>query len=131
MALHVPERGEKRRLVALATQNAVEALAKERAEWLADEGKSDEALDGLADLRPALTLASEVGFVHPVAAGERISYGHRHQFSRDTVVATVPIGYADGLPRRATGHFSGRPASQLPDLDHGSAPALDHRHRRR
>jgi excinuclease ABC subunit C len=49
VALHVPERGEKRRLVALATQNAVEALAKERAEWLADEGKRDEALDGLAE----------------------------------------------------------------------------------
>jgi excinuclease ABC subunit C len=48
VALHVPERGEKRRLVALATQNAVEALAKERAEWLADAGKRDEALDGLA-----------------------------------------------------------------------------------
>jgi excinuclease ABC subunit C len=48
VALHVPERGEKRRLVALATQNAVEALAKERAEWLADTGKRDEALEQLA-----------------------------------------------------------------------------------
>lgn len=48
VALHVPERGEKRRLVALASQNAVEALAKERAEWLADTEKRDEALDGLA-----------------------------------------------------------------------------------
>jgi excinuclease ABC subunit C len=48
VALHVPERGEKRRLVGLAAQNAVEALAKERAEWLADAGKRDEALDGLA-----------------------------------------------------------------------------------
>jgi excinuclease ABC subunit C len=48
VALHVPERGEKRRLVALATQNAVEALAKERAEWLADAGKRDEALEQLA-----------------------------------------------------------------------------------
>ncbi|HTE64894.1 MAG TPA: excinuclease ABC subunit UvrC, partial [Candidatus Binatia bacterium] len=54
VALHVPERGEKRRLVALATQNAVEALAKERAEWLADAGKRDEALDQLAN---ALGLA--------------------------------------------------------------------------
>ena len=45
----VPMRGDRRRLVALATQNAVEALAKERAEWLADEGKRDEALTGLAD----------------------------------------------------------------------------------
>jgi excinuclease ABC subunit C len=49
VAVHVPERGEKRRLVALASQNAVEALAKERAEWLADAGKRDEALDQLAE----------------------------------------------------------------------------------
>jgi excinuclease ABC subunit C len=46
--VHVPERGEKRRLLALATQNAVEALSKERAEWLADQGKRSEALEELA-----------------------------------------------------------------------------------
>ena len=49
VTISVPERGEKRRLVALATQNAVEALARERAEWLADAAKRDEALTGLAD----------------------------------------------------------------------------------
>ncbi len=49
VTVSLPMRGDKRRLVALATQNAVEALAKERAEWLADEGKRDEALSGLAD----------------------------------------------------------------------------------
>ena len=48
VALAVPARGEKRRMVQLATQNAIEALAKERAEWLADVGKRDEALDELA-----------------------------------------------------------------------------------
>ena len=48
VALSVPERGDKRRLVALATQNAVEALSRERAEWLADAGKRDEALEALA-----------------------------------------------------------------------------------
>jgi excinuclease ABC subunit C len=47
--ISVPERGEKRRLVALATQNAVEALARERAEWLADAAKRDEALVDLAE----------------------------------------------------------------------------------
>ena len=57
------------------------------------------ALAGAAELLPALTLASEVSFVKPVAAGERISYGHHHQFAHDTVVATVPIGYADGVFR--------------------------------
>lgn len=57
------------------------------------------ALAGLVDLRPALTLASEVSFVKPVRAGEAVSYGHRHRFAHDTIVATVPIGYADGVFR--------------------------------
>ncbi|MEX0709859.1 MAG: excinuclease ABC subunit UvrC [Chloroflexota bacterium] len=48
VSLLVPERGDKRRMVALATQNAVESLARERAEWLADAGKRDEALEALA-----------------------------------------------------------------------------------
>jgi len=58
------------------------------------------ALAGVADLRQAVRLATEVGFVKPVAAGERISYGLRHRVERDTVVATLPIGYADGVFRR-------------------------------
>ena len=49
----VPERGEKRRLVALATGNAVEALSRERAEWMADTARRDEAL---GDLAKALSL---------------------------------------------------------------------------
>ena len=48
VTISVPERGEKRRLVALATQNAVEALERERAEWMADTARRDEALTELA-----------------------------------------------------------------------------------
>ena len=33
-------------------------------------------------------------------AGSRISYGRIYKFERDSNVATVPIGYADGVPRR-------------------------------
>ena len=51
-------------------------------------------------LRPALSLRARVSFVKTVRAGSRISYGLRHRFDRDTTVATVPIGYADGVPRR-------------------------------
>jgi len=54
----------------------------------------------VGELRPALSLKATVSLVKEVAAGERISYGLRHRFDRDTVVATVPIGYADGVPRR-------------------------------
>jgi alanine racemase len=52
------------------------------------------------DLRPAMSLRARVSFVKRVAAGSSISYGHRHTFVVDTNVATVPIGYADGVPRR-------------------------------
>jgi alanine racemase len=55
---------------------------------------------GRGDPRPALRLAAEVSLVKRVRAGERVSYGLRHEFGRDTTVATVPIGYADGVPRR-------------------------------
>jgi alanine racemase len=57
------------------------------------------ALAGLVDLQPALTLASEVSFVKRVAAGEGVSYGLRQRTASDTVVATLPIGYADGVFR--------------------------------
>jgi alanine racemase len=52
-----------------------------------------------ADLRPALSLKAEVSYVKPIAAGEAVSYGLRWTAPRDTIVATVPIGYADGVPR--------------------------------
>lgn len=58
------------------------------------------ALAGRVDLRPALSLRAEVAMVKRVRAGEGVSYGLRHSFERDTTVATVPIGYADGVPRR-------------------------------
>ncbi len=58
-------------------------------------------VDHLCDeLRPALALKARVSHVKPVAAGSAISYGQRHRFEHDTTVATVPIGYADGVPRR-------------------------------
>lgn len=59
------------------------------------------ALDQLAAaLRPALSLRARVSHVKRVRAGDRISYGLKHRFDSDTTVATLPIGYADGVPRR-------------------------------
>jgi alanine racemase len=56
------------------------------------------ALQGRADLVPALTLRARVSYVKEVAGGESLSYGLRYRVSGQTVVATVPIGYADGVP---------------------------------
>ena len=56
--------------------------------------------DLCAALRPALSLHARVAHVKRVAAGEAISYGLRHRFERASTVATLPLGYADGVPRR-------------------------------
>ncbi|HVB05656.1 MAG TPA: alanine racemase [Acidimicrobiales bacterium] len=50
-------------------------------------------------LAPVLSLRAEVHAVRRLAAGERPSYGRRYALPADTVVATVPLGYADGVPR--------------------------------
>ncbi len=55
--------------------------------------------DGL-DLRPAMSVSASVSFVKRVRAGESVSYGLRTTFERDANVATVPVGYADGVSRR-------------------------------
>ena len=58
------------------------------------------ALAGAADLRPSLTLRARVSYVKEVDKGERLSYGLRYTAPARTVIATVPLGYADGVPRR-------------------------------
>ena len=50
-------------------------------------------------LRPTLSWHTRVSFVKRVGEGEGISYGHRHRTTAATTVATIPVGYADGLPR--------------------------------
>ncbi|HEX7098968.1 MAG TPA: alanine racemase [Acidimicrobiia bacterium] len=59
----------------------------------------------VVQLRPALRVVSQVVYVQRLAAGERPSYGRRRALEKEAKVATVPIGYADGIPRRlsATG----------------------------
>lgn len=52
------------------------------------------------DLRPAMSLKARVSHLKRVAAGSHVSYGWRHRFERATTVATLPLGYADGVARR-------------------------------
>jgi alanine racemase len=53
-------------------------------------------------LVPAMTLRSELAHVKRVPAGEGVSYGHVYVLERDSTLALVPLGYADGVPRAAT-----------------------------
>ena len=54
------------------------------------------------DLVPAMTLRSTVALVKRVPAGSGVSYGHVYTTDRETGLALVPLGYADGVPRAAT-----------------------------
>jgi alanine racemase len=57
-------------------------------------------LTGAVDLRPAMSVRCSVTFVRSVAAGEAVSYGLRHRFEQPADLAVIPVGYADGVPRR-------------------------------
>ncbi|MDQ6854285.1 MAG: alanine racemase [Actinomycetota bacterium] len=57
------------------------------------------ALAGRVPLRPAMALKARVSHVKTLAAGARLSYGLRYTMPHDGSVATVPAGYADGVPR--------------------------------
>ena len=59
------------------------------------------AATGVTDeLRPVMALKAQVSHVKVVPRGDGVSYGWHRRLQDDTVVATIPIGYADGIPRR-------------------------------
>jgi alanine racemase len=84
-------------------------------------------------LKPALTLKTRVVHLKPVPRGFKISYGMTYETADPTVIATVPIGYADGFCRRLSscGHMLirgkqvpvvGRVCMDLVMLDVGHVP---------
>ncbi len=54
-------------------------------------------------LRPVMSLTTSVAAVRRVPAGTGVSYGYTHRADRETTLALVPLGYADGIPRHASG----------------------------
>ena len=52
-----------------------------------------------ADLRPVLSLTTRIAFLKKVPAGVPISYGRTFVTNRESLIATLPIGYADGYSR--------------------------------
>src|SRR5665647_508223 len=54
-------------------------------------------------LVPAMRLESELVLTKVLPAGHGVSYGHAYVTSQETVLGVVPLGYADGVPRHASG----------------------------
>lgn len=55
------------------------------------------------DVRPAMSLIARVVRTRRVEVGTPVSYGATYRAPCDTVIATVPVGYADGYPRALSG----------------------------
>jgi alanine racemase len=60
-------------------------------------------LAAATELQPALSWRTSVTLAKRVAAGEGISYGLRYRLDRESTIATVPVGYADGYRRALSG----------------------------
>ena len=77
----------------------------------------DHACDGMLDVRPVMEVKARVASVKRLPKGTCISYGRTHTLERDSVVAAVTMGYADGLPRLLSGRFAfrwkGHPLPQI------------------
>ena len=56
-------------------------------------------------LQPALSWYSRISHIKALPAGREISYGGTFVTQKDTVVATIPVGYADGYRRSLSGKF--------------------------
>jgi len=93
----------------------------------------DDASSADLGLIPAMRLSAEIVSVKRVPVGSGVSYGHDYVTGRATTLALVPIGYADGIPRHASGSgpvsiggarfaISGRVAMDQFVVDVGDAP---------
>jgi alanine racemase len=62
------------------------------------------AFQSLLPLKPVMTLKTRIHFLKRVPPGTRISYGGTFTTKRESLVATLPIGYADGYSRHLSNH---------------------------
>ena len=66
---------------------------------------SDEVSPELLELKPALEFRTRISHLKTLPAGREISYGGTFVTREDTVVATLPVGYADGYRRSLSNSF--------------------------
>lgn len=59
---------------------------------------------GLIPLKPVMTLKTRIHFLKSVPPGTRISYGGTFKTKRESLIATLPIGYADGYSHHLSNH---------------------------
>ena len=66
-----------------------------------------EFVDKVPKLKPAMSLKGRIINIHKVQEGEGVSYSHTFIASKNTKIATIPIGYADGVDRKLSNRIYG------------------------
>jgi len=69
--------------------------------WPSDEAETEMRARGLV-LEPALTWRTRIVALHEIDAGTTVGYGRTWRAERRSTIATLPVGYAEGLPRAAS-----------------------------
>ena len=59
----------------------------------------DPAGNETKEFKQVMSLYSKVALIKKIKAGDRVGYGLTYKVNRDSVIAVIPIGYGDGLPR--------------------------------
>ncbi|GAB2484160.1 alanine racemase [Alkalibacterium psychrotolerans] len=65
----------------------------------------DKSLEHLIDLKPVMTLSTHAALVKQVPEGASIGYGRTYQTDKEEMIATILLGYADGIPRELSNRW--------------------------
>lgn len=65
------------------------------------------------NLKQAMSVKTRIIHIHEIEQGEGVCYGHTFIAQKPTKIATVPLGYADGIPRSISNNFCGKLHGQL------------------
>lgn len=72
------------------------------------------------DLKPVISLKARVVNIHTAHDGDGVSYGHTYRAKGERTIATIPLGYADGVPRllsnKIFGNISGKKVPQVGNI---------------
>ena len=72
------------------------------------------------NLKPVVGLKGRITNIHKMPLGEGVSYGHTFKSDKETLVATIPVGYADGVSRKLSnkiyGFLNGKKIKQIGNI---------------
>ncbi|WP_080145641.1 alanine racemase [Marinilactibacillus piezotolerans] len=66
----------------------------------------DPKMQSYVDLKPVMTLKTHASYIKNISAGDTVGYGRTFKAAKSTKIATIPLGYADGIPRQLSNQWA-------------------------